>query len=253
MKFLRDTWLIFERSMLTTLRNPAWVVIGLFQPICFLVLFGPLLEGVAKAPGFPPGGAFNVFTPGLLIQLGLFGAAFVGFGLIADLRAGVIEQMRVTPVSRLALLFGRALRDIVNLLVQSVLLLLAAWPMGLSANIGGIVLTLVLIALMGLLTASCSYALALALKNEDALAPTLNFFTLPILLLSGITLPLTLAPAWIRNVADFNPFAHAVDAARSLFNGNFGDSSVIVGFVFIGVLAVLAVWWAARSFSTATA
>ena len=253
MKLVHDTWLIFVRSMLITLRNPAWLIIGLFQPICFLVLFGPLLEGIANAPGFPPGGAFSVFTPGLLIQLGLFGAAFVGFGLIADLRAGVIEQMRVTPVSRLALLLGRALRDVVNLLVQCILLVVLALPMGLVANFWGIILTLVLVAMMGLLTASCSYALALALKSEDALAPMLNFFTLPILLLSGITLPLTLAPQWIRNIAVFNPFSHAVDAARSLFNGNFGDSTVIIGFVVIGVLAVLAMTWAARSFRNATA
>jgi len=253
MKILRDTWLIFARSMTTTLRNPVWVIVGLFQPICFLVLFGPLLEGVAQSPGFPPGGAFSVFTPGLLIQLGLFGAAFVGFGLIADLRAGVIEQMRVTPVSRLALLLGRALRDVVSLLVQCLLLLIVAVPMGLKADLGGVLIALVLIALLGLLTASCSYALALALKSEDALAPTLNLFTLPLLLLSGITLPLTLAPQWIRNLAIFNPFSHAVDAARALFNGDFGNRDVLIGFLVIGLLAILAMWWAARSFREATA
>lgn len=253
MKFFRDTWLIFSHSMTITLRNPVWVFVGLFQPVCFLLLFGPLLNGVDKVPGFPPGGAFNVFTPGLLIQLGLFSAAFVGFGLIADLRAGFIEQMRVTPVNRLALLLGRALRDVLNLIVQAIVLLLVAWPMGLQANLGGIVLTLLLLALIGLLAASCSYALALALRSEDALAPMLNTFTLPLLLLSGITLPLSLAPDWIRGIATFNPLAHAVDAARALFNGDFGNSTVLLGFVIIGILAALAAWWAARAFRQATA
>ena len=67
-----------------------------------------------------------MFVPGLLIQLGLFGASGVGFGLIAELRAGVIERFRVTPVSRFALLLGRALRDILTLVVQSLILLLLA-------------------------------------------------------------------------------------------------------------------------------
>ena len=58
--------------------------------------------------------------PGLLVLLAMFGALFTGFGLIAELRAGVIERSRVTPVSRLALLLGRSLRDIVSLLVQAV-------------------------------------------------------------------------------------------------------------------------------------
>jgi ABC-2 type transport system permease protein len=253
MKLVRDTWLLFMRDMMVTLRNPAWLIIGLFQPVCFLLLFAPLLEGIAKAPGFPPGGALTVFTPGLLVMMGLYGASFVGFGLIADLRAGVIERLRVTPVSRLALLLGRALRDVVVLLVQSAILLLVAWPLGLRADLSGMVLAFGLLALIGLVMASCSYALALALKSEDALAPTINFFVLPLQLLSGITLPLTLAPLWIRNVAALNPLAYAVDAARVLFNGQLTNSAVLAGFVIMSALALLAMWWAARSFRQATA
>ena len=45
--------------------------------------------------------------PGLLVQLGMFGAFFAGFGLIGEWREGVIEAERVTPASRTALLVGR--------------------------------------------------------------------------------------------------------------------------------------------------
>jgi len=86
---------------------------------------------------------------------------------IADLRAGVIERLRVTPVSRLAMPLGRALRDVVVLLVQSILLVLVAWPLGLTADLGGVAIALGLLILMGLLMASCSYALALALKTQE--------------------------------------------------------------------------------------
>jgi ABC-2 type transport system permease protein len=252
-KLIRDSWLLFMRELMQTLRNPVWLIIGLFQPICFLLLFAPLLDGIAQAPGFPPGGALNVFTPGLLVMMGMYGAAFVGFGLIADLRAGVIERLRVTPVSRLALLLGRAVRDVLVLVVQSLLLILAAWPMGLRINVGGIAVAFGLIALIGLILASCSYALALAFKSEDALAPTINFFLVPLQLLSGITLPLTLAPLWIRNIAAFNPLSYAVDAARALFNGALADGSVMRGFAVLALLALLATWWAAQSFRQATA
>ncbi|MGH7883677.1 MAG: ABC transporter permease, partial [Candidatus Dormibacteraceae bacterium] len=102
MNLLRDTWIIFQRYMGQLLREPAWVVIQIVQPLIYLLLFAPLLTSIATSPGFPPGGAYNVFVPGLLIQLGLFGASTVGFGLIAELRLGVVERMRVTPVSRLA-------------------------------------------------------------------------------------------------------------------------------------------------------
>src|SRR6185312_2866067 len=99
----------------------------------------------------PEGGPYNVFVPGLLIQLGLFGATGVGFGLIAELRGGVIERMRVTPVSRFALLLGRTLRDIVIMLTQAFVLIVLALPFGLSIHPVGIVLMLALLALLGLM------------------------------------------------------------------------------------------------------
>src|SRR5262249_43441341 len=148
----RDTWLVFRRYMSMTVRNPAWVVIGMLQPLLYLFLFAPLLQSVAAdVRGFPPGGAYNVFVPGLIIQLGAFGAAFVGFTLIAELRAGVVERFRVTPISRIALLLGRSLRDIVVLLAESLLLVLLALPFGLSIHWAGLVVILALQALIGLL------------------------------------------------------------------------------------------------------
>src|ERR1700716_2273857 len=115
MKLLKDTWIVFVRYVQILLGNPAWIIIGGVQPLLYLLLFAPLLKSIAATPGFPSGGAYNVFVPGFLIQLGLFGASGVGFNLIAELRFGVVERMRVTPVSRLALLLGRALRDILTL------------------------------------------------------------------------------------------------------------------------------------------
>ena len=125
--FFSDTWLIFTRQMRLSLRNPAWVIIGLIQPILYLAFFGPLLSRIAKtgALGVPADNPYSFFVPGLLIQLGLFGAAFVGFAIISDWRAGVIERFRVTPVSRMALLAGRVLRDVVTLTVQAIVLVLA--------------------------------------------------------------------------------------------------------------------------------
>lgn len=253
MKVLRDTWLLFVSQAVTTVRNPVWIIVGMFQPACYLLLFAPLLKRIANAPGFPSGGALQVFTPGLLVMMAMFGAAFVGFGLIADLRAGVIERLRVTPVSRLALLLGRALRDVLMLLVQTAVLLLVAWPLGLQASLAGIAITLGLVVLIGLLAASCSYALALAVRDENTLASSLDLFTLPLLLLSGIMLPLTLAPRWLQDLATINPLSHAVDAARLLFGGNLADPIVLRGFAIMGLLTAVSIWWAARSFQSAVA
>ena len=251
MKLARDTWLVFQRSMSILLHNPAWVIIGLLQPILYLLLFAPLLKSFANAPGFPPGGAYNVFVPGLLIQLGLFGATGVGFGLIAELRAGVIERFRVTPISRFALLLGRALRDIAMLCVQSLLLMLLAIPFGLSFTPGGMLIMLGLVALIGLGMASLAYAVALALKSEDAYAPLTFTISLPLLLLSGVLLPLDSGPAWLKTVATFNPLFHAVKAARDLFNSHGSDPDVFRGLAIMAVLALVGIFIGARAFNSA--
>lgn len=252
-KLLADTWIVFRRNVLATLRDPAWTIIGLFQPICFLVLFAPLLNSVAGTPGFPGEDALDLFIPGLLVMIGLYGTAFVGFGLVSELRDGLIERLSVTPVSRAALLLGRALRDILALLVQSILVVIVTLPFGFRADVAGLAVLLGMLVILGLLMASFSYALAMAFRSEDALAPTLNTFALPLVLLSGIYLPMTLAPGWLQVVAMVNPLLYAVDAARALVDGEIASTTVFVGFAVLAVLAVLASWWAVRSFRRAAA
>jgi ABC-2 type transport system permease protein len=252
-KTIRDTWLVFERSVWLTLRSPVWLFFGLMQPILYLVLFGPLLEKIVQAPGFPPGGAWNVFVPGLLIQIAMFGGSFVGFGLIAELRYGVVERMRVTPMSRVAMLLGRSLRDVLFLLCQAIILIVIAIPFGLRVDPPAIVLTLALLALIGLALSPFSYTLGLITKSEDALAPAINTIIFPILLLAGILLPMSLAPDWLRTLANFNPFAHAVDAARALFNGDMGNPEIVLGTALMAILAVTCLQLGARAFSRAVA
>jgi ABC-2 type transport system permease protein len=253
MKLARDTWLVFGRYFGLFIRNPAWVALGVLQPVIYLVLFAPLLLPVSRLQGFGSGGAYNVFVPGLLVQLGMFGAAGVGFSLIAELRAGVIERLRVTPVSRVALLLGRALRDMLSIVVQSLILILLSLPFGLSIHPIGVVITLGLIALIGLMTASIAYALALWARDENTYAPIIFTSTLPILLLSGVLLPLGLAPQWLRNIAAVNPLSYAVDAARAVFRDQISDPSVIKGVAVMLVLSIVAIVIGARSFGRAVA
>ena len=253
MRFMQETWLVFWRYFGLLIRNPAWVVIGVLQPLLYLVLFAPLLKSIASMPGFPPGGAYNVFVPGLLIQLGLFGASGVGFSLISEVREGVLERFRVTPVNRLALLLGRAMRDILTILVQATILILLALPFGLSINLVGALIMLALLALIGLLFSSTSYAVALAVRSEDAYAPIVFTAALPLLLLSGVLLPLSLAPGWLRAIASANPLSYAVDAGRAIFNNRLGEASVTQGVVIMAVLAAIASVIAARSFGRTVA
>ncbi len=250
MSFVRDTLLIFRRQLRLMLRQPAWLIIGLIQPILYLVFFGPLLTRIAGGglPGFPAGNSYSFFVPGLLIQLGLFGAAFVGFSIIADWRAGVIERFRVTPVSRLALLSGRVLRDVLTLLVQAIVLVLAGLAFGLRAPVAGVLIGLGFIAVVAISLAAISYTVGLVLKSEDALAPLLNMVMVPLMLLSGIMLPMTLGPGWLQGFARATPFRYIIDAMREAFQGQYGGAIMVEGVAVAIGMAIVCLWVASRAF-----
>ena len=244
MRFLREMSIVFRRQLRLALRNPAWVIIGLVQPILYLALFGPLLVPLASA--FGTDNAYALFVPGLLVQLGLFGALFAGFGLVAEWRSGVIEAERVTPASRTALLFGRVLLNAVQLLVQAIVLVLLGFAFGLRASAGGIVFGVVLTVLLGAACACASNAIGLLTKSEDVLAPLLNSIALPVLLLSGILLPIT-QPTWLETLSDIVPTKHVVDGIRRVFTGTF-DSTVWWGTFWAVLVFAAAAWWGTRVF-----
>ncbi len=250
MKIARDTWLIFSRQIQLLIRQPVWVFVGVFQPVMYLLLFAPLLKPALSPLGVTSDAeVYRLFVPGMLVLLALFGGLFSGFGLIAELRAGVIERSRVTPVSRLALLLGRALRDVVTLLVQAVIITVLSLLFGLRVQLGYVLLAFLMLGLIALMTSSVSAAVALMVRSEDALAPLMNTVSQPIFLLSGILLPLTFAPLWLQRVADWNPFAWAVDGTRALFAGDIGNDTVWQGLLIVVALTVLSVFWAARRFA----
>lgn len=248
MTFLRESFIVFRRQIRMNLRNPAWVLIGIMQPVLYLVLFGPLLRPLV---GQFPGAADNAYTfliPGLLVQLGMFGAFFAGFGLIGEWREGVVEAERVTPASRTALLMGRLWRDVLQLLVQAVILVLLGYAMGMRGSVVGAIVGVVITLLIGGACAAASNALALTTKSEDVMAPVINMVMMPVLLLSGILLPMTLGPSWLHWISNFMPFRWVVDGVRGTFVGDIASSTVGWGLLASVILAVLGVWWGTAVF-----
>jgi len=246
--YLRECSVVFRRQIRMNLRNPAWVLIGIMQPVLYLVLFGPLLKPLVGSFGVSTDNAYTFLVPGLLVQLGMFGAFFAGFSLIGEWREGVIEAERVTPASRTALLVGRLYRDLLQLLVQAMILIALGYAMGMAAPFQGIVLGTVLTLLIGGACAAASNALALTTKSEDVMAPVINMVMMPVLLLSGILLPMTIGPSWLVTASDFMPIRHVVDAVRSSFLGDFASSGLLWGSLWSLSLFAVAIWWGTATF-----
>jgi len=107
--------------------------------------------------------------------------------------------------------------------------------------------------MMLITTSSAGNALGLLLRDEDRLSPIVQGINLPILLLSGMLLPMELAPQWLQVLAHFNPAYYAVEAGRVLVAGHVTDIKVAEAYAFMLPLTVLTVWWATRAFRKAIA
>jgi ABC-2 type transport system permease protein len=70
----------------------------------------------------------------------------------------------------------------------------------------------------------------------------------PLLLLSGILLPMSLAPRWLDALSRANPFRYIVEAIRAAFLGQYATGDVLAGVIVALVLAVLSVVIGARTF-----
>jgi ABC-2 type transport system permease protein len=90
--------------------------------------------------------------------------------------------------------------------------------------------------------------LALTTKSEDVMAPVINIVMMPVLLLSGILLPMTLGPDWLKRVSDFMPTRWITDAIRDVFAGDVANGTVLSGSLAALVFLGLAAWWGVSTF-----
>ncbi|QTE27982.1 ABC transporter permease [Pengzhenrongella sicca] len=233
----RDTTSVFVRELRPMLHDPFTLVFTLMQPLVFLAFFGPLLSGVS---GQPVATAFQSFVPGIVVMIALFGTAMTGSNLLFEIQGGSHERMLVAPVARAALLIGRACKEMVPLVLQAVVITAVAALWGFRPDLPGMAIGLVLLAVFGLGFGALSYALAIAARTRDwVFWGVQQGLLFPLMLLSGMLLPLDAGPAWMQTLSRLNPLTYMVDAERALFNGQYGDGAVWQGAV--AAVAVAAV------------
>ncbi|MBB6099536.1 ABC-2 type transport system permease protein [Deinobacterium chartae] len=229
-KTLRDTQTVFMREMTLVLRDPFSLIFSLLQPLVFLILFGPLLSGALSSGAFSAEASLQWFVPGVLVMIALFGTSATGSNLLYEMQTGSYERMLVTPLSRPSLLLGRALKEMAPLMIQAALIALALLPFGFVIYPAQALTGLLLLGIFGSGWGALSYTLAIASRHREwlfwSVYTTLQF---PLLILSGMMLPLEAGPAWMQVASRFNPLTYMVNAERALFAGRFDDPAVLHG------------------------
>lgn len=238
---VRDTGIVMVRELRPVLRDPFSLLFGMIQPLVFLGLFGPLLAGSLGESRGPLGGSvWQWFVPAILVMTTLFGTSTTGANLLFEFQTGAQERMMVTPLSRSSLLIGRALKEMVPLAGQAIIVVAVMIPFGFELHLTGAVLGLALLAVFGVGLGSLSYALAIAVRKQDWMFWMVQqTFLFPLMILSGMLLPLENGPGWMQTAAGFNPLSYVVDAERALFSGDLTSAAVVQGWIAVLLTAAV--------------
>lgn len=214
---VRDSWFMTQRQLRALLRQPAWIVVTLVQPVMWLLLFGALFKSIVNLPGFSSDSYADFLTPGIVVMTALFSAGWAGMGLLQDYDRGILDRFLTTPSSRVALIAGPLAQQSIVTVVQSLIIIVLGILVADAAFAGGVLGVIVVILaaiLLGMAIGALSNALALVVRKEETVIATVTSLTLPLSFLSGTFMDLNLAPDWIAEVAKYNPLQWAVVAGR---------------------------------------
>jgi len=221
---LGDIRTVTVRELMPVLRNPASALFAMVQPLVFLGLFAPLLPAVEH------GSALQWFVPGIVTMTALMSASFTGANLTDEILSGSHERILVSPLRRSAVMIGKAFRETVPLLIQTVVILAVVTPFSFDLHLLGVAVGVAVLVPFSVGLASLSIALAVAAKDQQWVFWTVQQTVIfPFLLLAGVLLPLDDAPGWLRFASDLNPMTYVVDAERALFAGAFPAGDVLAG------------------------
>ncbi|WP_125613456.1 ABC transporter permease [Specibacter cremeus] len=248
---ITHTAILTGRSLRGIWRMPVFLVMNLVQPIMWLLLFGQLFKSVVDIPGFGAGGNYLEFlTPGVVMMMALFASAWAGTTYIQDMDRGVMDRFLTSPTNRGALMVSSLLYQGMTTVVQTLMVIGIAWLTGarFHGGVSGLLLLLLAAVLLTAVFGALSNAVALLLRQQQALIGISQLLTLPLMFLSSAIMNTKLSPQWVQNVAAYNPFEWSVIVGRQALSAAPDWASIWWHLGLLAALALVMTWVATRAF-----
>jgi ABC-2 type transport system permease protein len=215
-KTLNDGIVVTRRNLIKSKRMPDSLVTTTMSPIMFVLLFVYVFGSAIKIPGVP---YREYLRAGIFAQTMLFGAAFSGSGLAADVQRGIVDRFRSLPMAPSAVLVGRTTSDLVNnvlvVVIMSVTGLIVGWrihtsPLEALAGFG--ILLLFAYAMSWVMA-----VLGLLVRSQEVFNNASFIAIMPLTFIANTFVQAEHLPAPLRVIAEWNPISSVTQAARVLF------------------------------------
>ena len=247
MEMLSEVLAIFNRWNKKQLRQPILIFFNLIQPLVWFLLFTQAFSAIGNIPSFQvltgTNSYITFFTAAVIIQTIASSALNTGIGLVNDFDSGFMDKMRVAPISKSSILFGRLFSSAITTVAQVAIIILIGLALGVSIASGilGVLLIFILAALFGIAWSGISLFVALNTKNSETTLSIGLLTTFPLLFLSAAVMPLGLLPEWVQQVAIYNPFTYVAEAFQSLIIKGFLWDTIgyaLLATLIVGVLSL---------------
>jgi len=242
-EFVGEVKSIAGRWIKKTLRRPPFLFFSLVQPIVWFVLFTAAFAKIADIPTFRAStgtSSYLVFFSGaVIIQTVLASAMQSGVGFVTDMESGFLDKLKVAPIHRSSILLGKLLSDGARILLQTTVILILAFALGVGIATGlfGLVLLFAIALGFGIAWSGISTFIALTTRNSESTLMISLLTTFPLLFLSTAVMPKSLLPDTVQSIAVYNPITYIADGLHGLIISPGLDWSV-VGFAFL-IIAVV--------------
>ena len=176
----------------------------------------PLLS---KIEGLIPGNPnyFEFVAPGIMAQI-VMTAVLTGLAasVSREKEQGTLDGILISPISRLAIILGKALSQSIRGLVQGIIVMLLVVFI-FNVTIHGNILLVILLLLLGIFSFVGLGILVSAFTSEQETATQLLFmFQFPMLFLSGVFFPIQQMPEFMQKISHLIPLTYAVEALRKV-------------------------------------
>ncbi|KRM75817.1 ABC transporter permease [Secundilactobacillus collinoides] len=232
---IKQTWLFFTRRLIKSFQQPAMLFMTLMTPILYLVLFAPLLQRFSGSMA----DVLNQFVPGILILTAFSAGMGTGWYVVDDDTQDILELFKVMPINSFAYVLGTVIYDIIGFLVPAAILIIGAAWRGFTIHIEGLSVLLLLGTVFALAVSSLTAWVGLKIRNTGAVGGIVSGIQLPLMLLSGVMLPISYGPHWLRTIAQFNPMYYVVKGAQAFNQGTFDSKWGVSGFAVSLVLLLI--------------
>src|SRR5262249_16647376 len=142
--------------------------------------------------------------------------------IIEDRREGFLQSVLVAPVSRFAVVLGKALGGTILATAQGVIFLLLAPTVGISFTVTSALLALLIMLIVSFALTSLGSCIAWRMSSTQGFHAIMNLFLMPMWFLSGALFPSDgVAFAPLRWIMQINPLTYGLAALqRALYWGH---------------------------------